>query len=398
MSVAVEHPQLAAAKLEPIATIAFDTWALGAYARNHGVHVYARNLLAQFRELSREYGVEIRPYTCEAVDNDANGLAATRGFQPRATGLLKFSRIWRFGGACALASIRGVDLVFSPHFSSVYPPPFARAVIAIHDLIPVRMPLSSRCINGQARFCLWSAAKFSRAIITGSLHSKADLLDIYGIPDSKVSVIYYAYDKRIFNRAIPDPKLVRGLCLKLGIAGPYIVHHGAIKPSKNVKRLIQAYRLLRQRNKNLDLDLVLAGPLACEYEDVLAEVNRARRVILAGVLNDQDLGTLVKGATLAVIPSLYEGFCLPMIEAMACGVPTIAANSSCLPEISGGVLRYFNPESVEEMAVRMEEALEDRQLRWELSEKGTARASRFDWRRCAEETLAVLKEQSVIGR
>jgi glycosyltransferase involved in cell wall biosynthesis len=78
---------------------------------------------------------------------------------------------------------------------------------------------------------------------------------------------------------------------------------------------------------------------------------------------------------------------------MACGVPVIAANSSCLPEISGGMLRYFNPESVEEMSACMEEALEDAELRRELSEKGIARAAQFSWRRCAQETLAVLKEQ-----
>jgi glycosyltransferase involved in cell wall biosynthesis len=86
-----------------------------------------------------------------------------------------------------------------------------------------------------------------------------------------------------------------------------------------------------------------------------------------------------------------------MIEAMACGVPTIAANSSCLPEISGGVLRYFNPESVEEMSTCMEQAAENGDLRRELAEKGRARASQFDWRRCAEETLAVLKGQLSVG-
>jgi alpha-1,3-rhamnosyl/mannosyltransferase len=86
-----------------------------------------------------------------------------------------------------------------------------------------------------------------------------------------------------------------------------------------------------------------------------------------------------------------------MVEAMACGVPTITANSSCLPEISGGVLRYFDPESVEEMSACMEEALENEQLRSELSKKGQLRAREFDWRRCAEETMMVLKKQLAIG-
>ena len=393
MSTAVERPQLAADRAASLHTIAFDTWALGGYARNHGIHAYARNLLSHFRELAVAEQIEIVPYVCEAVENDANSFPPGPGFRPRRTRLLKFNRAWRLGGACALAAIQKVDLVFSPHCMSAYIAALAPAVITIHDLIPIRTPLSSRRVNGLARFFLRSAEKFSRAIITGSQHTKNDLLEIYGIPESKVSVVYYACNKAIFNRIPPDPELLRTLQAKLGIDRPYIVHHGVIKPSKNLRRLIQAFRLLRERNKNLDVDLVLAGPLGFEYEDVLAEARGHPQVLLAGTLTEQDLGVLVKGATLAVIPSLYEGFCLPMIETMACGVPTIASNASCLPEVSGSVLRYFNPESVEEMAACMEEVLEDNQLRAELSEEGIARARRFDWRRCAQETLAVLKHQ-----
>jgi alpha-1,3-rhamnosyl/mannosyltransferase len=101
---------------------------------------------------------------------------------------------------------------------------------------------------------------------------------------------------------------------------------------------------------------------------------------------------LIKGAALVVVPSLYEGFCLPMVEAMACGAPVIAANTSCLPEVSGGVLKYFNPHSIDDMATCMEQALEDGELRKSLAREGKKRAAFFDWRRCAEDTLAVFKE------
>ena len=106
----------------------------------------------------------------------------------------------------------------------------------------------------------------------------------------------------------------------------------------------------------------------------------------------EDLSILVKNAALCAIPSLYEGFCLPLIEAMACGIPTIASNSSCIPEISAGKLRYFDPLSVEEMAVEMERALTDAGLRKELREAGLRRASEFSWQRCAQETLRVLEQ------
>jgi glycosyltransferase involved in cell wall biosynthesis len=398
MSTAVERPQVKATSGRGAGTIAFDTWCLNAHARNHGVHVYASKLLEHFRELAPQYGVEVRPYASTAADNDAKLLEGAPGFRPRETALLRFNRLWRFGGACALAGLHGADLVFSPHCTSLYIGNFAPAVITIHDVIPVHMPWASRRITATVRFCLWSAAKFSRAVITVSQHSKTDLLNLYGIPDSKVFVIYNGCNQSVFNNVVPDPERLHDLLARLGVARPYILHHGAIKPNKNLKRLIQSYRLLAERNRNLELDLVVAGPLGWEYEDVLSAASQGPgKVILTGALNDVDLGMLVKGASLAVFPSLYEGFCLPMIEAMACGVPTIAANSSCLPEVSGGVLRYFNPESVEEMSACIEGALENDDLRRELSEKGRARASQFDWRRCAEETMEVLKEQLAVS-
>jgi glycosyltransferase involved in cell wall biosynthesis len=375
-------------------TIAFDTWILGSQARNHGIHVYAKQLLGHFRDLAPRYSVEIMPSACSAADNCANQFTAAPGFQPKQSRLLKNSRAWRWGGANLMASLGKADLVFSPAATTLYFGALAPSVATIHDLIPVVVPLGSKRINRILRFFYWSAAKLSHAVITDSNHSKNDLVNLYGIPESKVSVVYLGCDKAAFNNTPQDPELHGALMSRLGVTKPYIVHHGVIKSYKNLKRLIQAYRLAVTRNRNLDLDLVLAGPLGWEYEDILAEANngagRRRKVIFAHALSDPDLAMLVKGASLAVIPSLYEGFCLPLVESMACGVPTIAANRSCLPEVSGGILRYFDPESVEEMSACIEEALENETLRRELAVKGHARAQEFDWRRCASETLEIL--------
>lgn len=379
------------------ATIAFDTWCLGGHARNQGVHVYAGQLLSHFREMGAQFGIEVAPYVSAGADNEANSFTAAPGFQPRNTALLKFSRVWRYGGACTLASLQGVDLIFSPHCTSLYFGSLAPAVVTIHDVIPLMGHWGLPRITQILRFFLWWSAKTSRAIITVSQYSKMDLLNAYGLPESKVSVIYNGYDKTVFNTIAPGPGL-QYLLKERGVARPYILHHGAIKPNKNLAKLIQAFHLLIERNKNLDLDLVLAGPLGWEYEGVLAAANQGPgNVIFTGALAAQALGMVVKGASLAVFPSLYEGFCLPMVEAMACGVPTIASNSSCLPEISGGVLRYFDPESAEEMASCMEEALEHEDLRRELSEKGQARAGYFDWQRSAEQTFEVLRQQLANG-
>jgi len=217
---------------------------------------------------------------------------------------------------------------------------------------------------------------------------------MYGVPESKISVVFLGFDREIFNSVPPGPDWQKELLGRLGIVRPYILHHGAIQPRKNLKRLIEAWRLMLSRNRNLDVDLVLAGPLGLDNEEIVAaaQARQSRgRVVLTGPLGDADLGILVKGATLEVIPSLYEGFSLPMVEAMACGTPTVVANASCLPEISGGVLRYFDPYSKEEMAACIEAVLENEELRRELAENGQRRAAQFDWRVCAEQTLAVLK-------
>src|SRR5262249_25378051 len=153
-------------------------------------------------------------------------------------------------------------------------------------------------------------------VITDSFHSRNDLIEIYGVPESKISVVYLGCDKETFNHQPVDPELLQRVLHALGIAKPYIVHHGVIKPNKNLRRLIEAYRLLLERNRNLDLDLILAGPMGWEHEEVLAEASRCQgstaRVVFTGALSDADLALLIKGASLAVIPSLYEGFCLPL--------------------------------------------------------------------------------------
>lgn len=375
-------------------TIAFDTWILGSEARNHGIQVYAQKLLAYFPEMAARYSVEIVPYVTGNTENGNHLPAAGPGFRPKHTRLLNFRRAWRWGAANLVASAGGADLVFSPVCTTLYFGPMVRSAVTIHDLIPVVHPFRSWKMTRILQFLYWSAAKFSQVVITDSNHSKSDLINLYHVPESKISVVYLGCDHESFNDRPCDPDLHRQLLQRLGVTRPYIVHHGVIKSYKNLKRLIQAYRLLLERNRNLDLDLVLAGPQGWECEDILAEAafcegSRAK-VVFTGSLSDTDLAMVVKGASLAVIPSLYEGFCLPLVESMASGVPTIASNASCLPEISGGALRYFDPGSVEEMSACMEEALENQALRGELVERGRARAGEFDWRRCAEQTLAVL--------
>jgi len=244
------------------------------------------------------------------------------------------------------------------------------------------------------RVLLKGCARFSRAIITSSECSKKDIVALLGVPEGKVTVIHDGCDHAVFNAEPPDPAAVASLRVRLGIDKPYVLHHGTIQPRKNLKRLIDAFRLMLARNRSLELDLVLAGHAGWASEEIIEAARNSsggrERVILAGVVPEADLALLIKGAELAVVPSLYEGFSLPMVESMACGTPTIVSQTSCLPEISGNVLAYFDPLSIDDMATCMQSALTDSQMRERLREKGIEQASKFTWERCARETLDVL--------
>src|SRR5215813_5673215 len=375
--------------------VAIDSWVLATRFRHQGTYVYARSLITEFKKITATRPeIQFSLFTSPNNSNDAAQVGAARGFELTATSLLAHQHLWRIGGANIAAARTHADLIFAPALSLL---PVGRipVVCTIHDVTPVVMPSHSLKVTLWQRTLLRSSAKRARAIIAVSECSKNDLLRIYGIPGSRVFVVYNGYDKTNFNDEPADSERQKSLLSRLRLDKPYSLHHGVIQPRKNLKRLIEAWRLLCSRNPNLEFDLVLAGPRGWEYNDILAAGSNGAatsgRLLFPGVLDDSDLATLIKGASLVVMPSLYEGFCLPMVEAMACGVPTIASNNSCLPEISGGVLKYFDPLSIEEMAACMEQALEDDVLRQGLIQEGKKRAASFDWTTCAEKTLAVLE-------
>ncbi|MGH9565167.1 MAG: glycosyltransferase family 4 protein [Candidatus Angelobacter sp.] len=375
-------------------TIALDPWVLARRFRKQGIYVYAQQLFREFGRMAPKGEVSFCLFTTPGSSNDAAVIGAAQNFTLERTALLKCSPVWRLAGA-SLAARNRADLLFAP--SATVVPCRIPVVSTIHDVTPVLMPSHPANVNAVQRFFLWRAALASRAIITVSECSKKDLMNVYGIPEEKISVVYLGCNRMFFNDAPADAQKLSALKSKLGVRAPYIIHHGTIQQRKNLVRLVEAYRLMLTENPFLDFDLVLAGAPGWGYEDVFraAQKQGQRRVLFAGALEDEELALLVKGASLAVIPSLYEGFCLPMLECMACGTPTIAANASCLPEISGGVLKYFDPVSIEDMAVCMKQAIEDTQLRGELTRRGKQRAGSFDWVRCAEETLRVLQRAAV---
>jgi glycosyltransferase involved in cell wall biosynthesis len=213
------------------------------------------------------------------------------------------------------------------------------------------------------------------------------------VPEEKVVVIHDGCDPSFFNTDVPETAALVALRARLGITKPYLIHHGTIQPRKNLKRLIEAFDWMLANDASLDVDLVLAGQQGWASDETVTAARKrsgSGQIILTGMLTDSELALLIKGARLAVVPSLYEGFCLPMVEAMACGVPTIASCTSCLPEISGNILAYFDPLSIADMASCMQSVLRSHELSQRLRQKGIERARQFTWERCARQTLDVL--------
>jgi glycosyltransferase involved in cell wall biosynthesis len=375
--------------------IAFDTLLLSKRYRHSGIYEYARNLFREFRALLAEHGsLTFRHFVQRGHTDESLECHSTSASKAIDTSLLRFRRLWQLGIGSLAASAAGADMVFAPG-PAILPSPMIPVTVTIHDAMPAKLPADMIPNSAVAKSTAWLAARWSRKVITDSENSRRDLVELYRLDPEKISVVYLGYDRECFNTIPADTERKRQLFANKGIRENYILHHGMVQERKNIARLIQSYRVVQSRDSLNDAQLVLAGGIGWGADEIRSEARRGLsegQVVFTGPLPAEDLSILVKNAALCAIPSHYEGFCLPLIEAMACGIPTIASNSSCIPEISAGTLRYFDPLSVEEMAAEMERALTDTALRKELREAGLRRASEFSWQRCAQETLRVLEQ------
>src|SRR5690348_9172172 len=248
--------------------IALDPWVLASRFRHQGTHVYGRNLVRQFRRAAARLShVEFCLFNSGDFGSDPELCEAGPGFSVVNNALARRDRLWRLGGASIAAQNISAELVFSPS-ANVFPLTKPPMVCTIHDVTPWVMPSQSPRIVAAQRFFLRAAARRSRAIITVSERSKQDLVEICGVPAEKVTVVYNGYNRELFNRSSPDPEELQALRGRLGINRPYMLHHGVIQPRKNLKRLIRAWRLLSSRHRDMELDLVIAGPPGRHHEQV----------------------------------------------------------------------------------------------------------------------------------
>jgi len=273
------------------------------------------------------------------------------------------------------------------------------SVITIHDLAfevcPEDIPIGKRLfLKASHRFASQSAAK----IIVPTTRIKEELMRIYGVGEEKIEVIYEAAEE-VF-RPVSKEKAAREVKRKYGIRGDFILHVGILRPRKNVLTLLKAFNKLRS-DYGAKVKLVLVGRAGLKSDELfrfIAEQDLHREVIRLNYVPDKDLMYLYNAAEMLVYPSLYEGFGLPMIEAMACGTPVLASNIQPMTEIIGEAGLFVNPHDVTGMAQKMYYILTDSSLRLNLRQKGLLRSRIFSWETNAKRTLEIYHEVCLKNR
>lgn len=345
--------------------------------RPTGTENYALQLI---RHLIRANDQRPRPHQLTLYFRDAPApdlFPASHYVQMR---VIPFRRLWthlRF--AAALWQDRP-DLTFVPAHTLPFAFP-ARAMVTVHDLGYIWFPQAHRATQ---RLYLDLTTRYSarRAtlILADSAATRDDLARVYHTPPSKIHVVYPGVE--------PPPLHPVDLHAAYGIPARYFLFIGTLQPRKNIARLVQAHQRYRQQTGD-DAALVLAGGKGWLYDE--RWVAGAEGVIVTGYVDERHKGALLTGALGLVMPSLYEGFGFPVLEAMHCNTPVIASRTSSLPELVGEAGLLVNPLDVDEIARAMQQII-DPATRERLISDGRAQATRFTWEACAQQVLDLLDQ------
>lgn len=271
-----------------------------------------------------------------------------------------------------------------------------KLIVTVYDLTVLTHPECHRKAN--IRHCLdgiKDAIKYADAIVAISESTRADLIKYLDAPPGLITVTQLAAGDDL--RPVEDTEVLRSARLKYSLPERYVLFVGSNEPRKNIKTLIEAYATLPAGLKK-EFPLVIAGGKGWLNSDIPGVIKRLgieTSVRFAGYIGKDDMSAVYSGASVFAYPSLYEGFGLPILEAMSCGAPVITSNVSSMPEVAGDAARLVTPTDTEEIGEALRALLVDEGLRKNMSQKGLERAAMFSWERCARETLALYRK--VVG-
>jgi len=311
--------------------------------------------------------------------------------------VIQSKKLWTLLGLSRKLKNYKLDVFFSPtHYLPLYTS--SSSVISILDVSYLYFPnLFKKRDLYQLKFWGGYSIKKAKKIITISNSSKNDIIKMYRVSPEKIAVVYPGI-KPDLGLKIKDLRM-NDLSKKYGIKRDYILFVGTLQPRKNIVRLIEAFSLIINHKSSVgDLSLVIVGKKGWQYEDILNAPKKygvEDRVKFLDSISDEDLPSLYKNALCFVLPSLYEGFGLPILEAMQYGCPVAASNVSSLPEAGGDAALYFDPENVEDIRKNLESIIQNPELRERLIKKGYEQVKKFSWEKTARETLKVLQDLGV---
>ena len=282
------------------------------------------------------------------------------------------------------------DVFHAPHY--VLPPAIrCRSVVTIHDCIHLMFPqyLPNKAAYAYARASMWAAVKRSSRILTVSEASKRDILHFFNVAPEKIKVVYNAIDDHFW--LTPPEEEVARVRERYQLDHQFVLYVGNIKPHKNLVRLIDAFDELRRTGLE-DLKLLIIGDEISKLPALRRAVHRHKlhkHVRFLGFVSDGTLRILYRLASVFVFPSLYEGFGLPPLEAMASGTPVVTSNQSSLPEVTGDAAVLVDPYDVDSLVDGIRRVLTDPALAAELRRRGPERAREFSWAHSVEKTRRV---------
>ncbi|MGI5940208.1 MAG: glycosyltransferase family 4 protein [Thermoleophilia bacterium] len=359
--------------------VGFDARAM----RYRGIDTYSRNLLIFFAATNIEFVVFCRDGERGAIPSADSFTLVSANIDPLSSrGRTAFRDIVRESG---------VDLLHVPSTWAPTPAPVP-LVATVHDVTPLLYPRTfGPLLHMRYRSQLARTVQEADRIITVSYISRSALSASTGVNVAKVRVIHNGVSKEFQPQS--DPEMLRAVRSRYALPERFAFWVGDFRPEKNLHRLLQAWPRVQKRLPE-PLPLVLAGFQAGLFKTIAKEVERtgmSGNVFFPGFIRADDLPAVYSAAMLFIFPSLYEGFGLPPLEAMACGTPCVVSNSSSLPEVTGSAALLFNPtslESIEDAVVRL---ATDPDLYEHLRREGRRQSALFSWDHAAEETLAVYR-------
>jgi glycosyltransferase involved in cell wall biosynthesis len=298
--------------------------------------------------------------------------------------------LWKLLGASIASLVYRLNLFFIP-VARVPLIPICKTVAFIHDVGYLTMPeyLDAGTLM-PTRVSIRHAAIFADAILTNSEFTRRAFCEQYNVPKSRVHVTYLGYDGHLFNEAAIPPERSQAVLDRYGIRKPYVLYLGVIQGRKNLKALIQAAESWSARRP--DLQLVLAGKRGWNCEDIYSEAEKLPSLVrLIGRVDGEERPILYSNAECFVLPSLYEGFGMPVIESMACGTANVLSKKGALPEVAGQAAVYFDPYDTGQIEDAILKVVEDHHLRLRLQRMGVARCRTFTWDAVSSATVAVLR-------